>query len=118
MFIQATARELNKKYGEEWIITALALGRVEGTPMDKGTINDMVKLMNISQRVSQCAVKQEYSTWTWHFTCGGCRMGGAFWPNMVSLPAEMCSGSTVDNFRDDKDGKSDVSGVDGRIPCR
>ncbi len=48
MFIQATARELNKEYGEEWIVTALALGRVEGTPMDEGTIRDMVKGMGVS----------------------------------------------------------------------
>ena len=49
MFIQATARELNKKYGEEWIVTALALGRVEGTPMDVGTIDDMTRVLGVSR---------------------------------------------------------------------
>lgn len=49
MFIQATARELNKKYGEEWIVVALALGRVEGTPMDVGTIDDMTRVLGVSR---------------------------------------------------------------------
>lgn len=49
MFIQATARELNKKYGDEWIVTALALGRVEGTPMDVGTIDDMTRVLGVSR---------------------------------------------------------------------
>lgn len=49
MFVQATARELNKKYGEEWIVMALALGRVEGTPMDVGTIDDMTRVLGVSR---------------------------------------------------------------------
>lgn len=48
MFVQATARELNKRYGQEWVVTALALGRVEGTPMDRRTISDMVAQMGVT----------------------------------------------------------------------
>ena len=47
-FIRCTARELNK-YHNDWIITTIAPGMIEDTPMDKKTISDLTKQRGISK---------------------------------------------------------------------
>lgn len=41
-FLRCVARELNKYHKDNWLVSGLAIGMVEGTPMDQKTIRDLV----------------------------------------------------------------------------
>jgi len=47
--IRCTARELSKYHKDEWVVTAIAPGMVEGTPMDIKTINDLMQQRSITK---------------------------------------------------------------------
>lgn len=48
-FVRCTARELNKYHADDWMVSALAIGMVEGTPMDNKTIADLTEQRDISE---------------------------------------------------------------------
>jgi len=47
-FVRCAARELNK-YHKNWVVTALAIGMVAGTPMDNRTIDDLTSQRDITE---------------------------------------------------------------------
>lgn len=47
-FIRCTARELNKYHTDPWVVTALAIGMVQGTPMDSKTMADLMSQRGVS----------------------------------------------------------------------
>lgn len=47
-FIRCTARELNKYHEDDWLVTALAIGRVY-TPMDIKTVEDVAEQRGITE---------------------------------------------------------------------
>ncbi len=52
-FLRCTARELNKYHTDPWLVTGLAIGMVEGTPMDRKTINDLCSQRNIEETAAR-----------------------------------------------------------------
>lgn len=90
MFIQATARELNKKYGEEWIVMALALGRVEGTPMDEGTIRDMTKTLDVSREEAKAMLNKNIPLGR-----GSKRREVAEWVYFLAINGQFASGNVL-----------------------
>lgn len=49
-FVRCAARELNKYHGgDEWNVTALAIGMVAGTPMDNKTVKDLTEQRGITE---------------------------------------------------------------------
>ncbi|MDI6840457.1 MAG: SDR family oxidoreductase [bacterium] len=51
-FIRCTARELNKYHNDDWLVTALAIGRVY-TPMDRKTITDLMEQRGITEEQAE-----------------------------------------------------------------
>ena len=51
-FIRCAARELNKYHEDEWLVTALAIGRVY-TPMDEKTISDLTEQRGIAREEAE-----------------------------------------------------------------
>jgi len=47
-FLRCAARELNKQHTDNWLVTGLAIGMVENTPMDKKTIADIVATRSVT----------------------------------------------------------------------
>lgn len=51
-FIRCTARELNKYHKDDWLVTALAIGRVL-TPMDRKTIEDLCDQRGVTEEQAE-----------------------------------------------------------------
>lgn len=51
-FIRCAARELNKYHTDNWLVTALAIGRVL-TPMDRKTIEDLVAQRGVTEEEAE-----------------------------------------------------------------
>lgn len=51
-FIRCAARELNKYHTDDWLVTALAIGRVL-TPMDRKTIEDLVAQRGVTEEEAE-----------------------------------------------------------------
>src|SRR5690606_41559748 len=51
-YIRCAARELNKYHTDDWVVTALAIGRVL-TPMDRKTIEDLAEQRGITEEEAE-----------------------------------------------------------------
>lgn len=80
-FIRCAARELNKYHEDDWLVTALAIGRVL-TPMDRKTIEDLVaqrgitkeeaeRMLNANIPVGRGMTPEEVAEWAYFVTTKG-----------------------------------------------
>lgn len=80
-FIRCAARELNKYHTDDWVVTALAIGRVL-TPMDRKTIEDLVaqrgvteeeaeRMLNANIPVGRGMTPEEVAEWVYFVTTKG-----------------------------------------------
>jgi NAD(P)-dependent dehydrogenase (short-subunit alcohol dehydrogenase family) len=80
-FIRCAARELNKYHTDDWLVTALAIGRVL-TPMDRKTIEDLVaqrgvteeeaeRMLNANIPVGRGMTPEEVAEWAYFVTTKG-----------------------------------------------
>ena len=80
-FIRCAARELNKYHTDDWLVTALAIGRVL-TPMDRKTIEDLVaqrgvteeeaeRMLNANIPVGRGMTPEEVAEWVYFVTTKG-----------------------------------------------
>lgn len=80
-FIRCAARELNKYHTDDWVVTALAIGRVL-TPIDRKTIEDLVeqrgiteeeaeKMLNANIPIGRGMEPEEVAEWAYFVTTKG-----------------------------------------------
>lgn len=90
-FIMSVARELNKYDKEEnWHISALALGRVAGTPMDVGTMNQMCDNMRITPQQADVLLNKNIPLGRGMTTCEV-----AEWTRFVAEQGTFASGNIL-----------------------
>jgi NAD(P)-dependent dehydrogenase (short-subunit alcohol dehydrogenase family) len=90
---------LNKYHKDEWLVTGLAIGMVEGTPMDKKTIADLTAQRNITPEkardmlvanipLGRGLTTQEVAEWMYFVTT----MGDYATGNIIRIDAGQCQG--------------------------
>jgi NAD(P)-dependent dehydrogenase (short-subunit alcohol dehydrogenase family) len=98
-FLRCTARELNKYHKDQWVILGLAIGMVEGTPMDKKTINDLCYQNNITEEkarnmltanipIKRGMTPEEVAEYVYFFATKGDYATG----NIIRIDAGQCQG--------------------------
>jgi 3-oxoacyl-[acyl-carrier protein] reductase len=98
-FLRCAARELNKYHKDQWVVTGLAIGMVEGTPMDKKTISDLCEQNHITEEkaremlVANIPIKrgmtpEEVAEYIYFFATKGDYATG----NIIRIDAGQCQG--------------------------
>jgi len=98
-FLRCTARELNKYHRDEWLVTGLAVGMVEGTAMDKKTVSDIMTQRGVSEvearamltaniPIGRGMTPEEVAEYVYFFTEQGDYATG----NIIRIDAGQCQG--------------------------
>lgn len=98
-FLRCAARELNKYHRDNWVVTGLAIGMVEGTPMDTKTVADLMLQRGITEEaargmltvnipVGRGLTMAEVAEWVYFITTKGQYATG----NIIRVDAGQCQG--------------------------